>query len=91
MVRAVAIYSHFVLTFLQMPLGDLPGLIIYVLDPARACRLYNPVTFKSLDCFCRSWQVVIPAVWDTLPASLLLQGHIAEWRSVMKALQRSCY
>ena len=25
-----------------------------LLDPARACRLCNPVTFKSLDCFCRS-------------------------------------
>ena len=62
-----------------------------LLDPAWACRLHNPVTFKSLDCFCRSWHAVIPAVWDTLPASLLLQGHIAGWRSVMKALQRSCY
>ena len=34
---------------------------------------------------------MIPAVWDTLPASLLLQGHTAGWRSVMKALQRSYY
>ena len=28
MVMAVAIYSHFVLTLLQMSLGDLPGLMI---------------------------------------------------------------
>ena len=46
---------------------------------------------KSLDCFRRSWHAVIPAVWDTLPASLLLQGHTAGWCSVMKAFQRCCY
>ena len=61
-----------------------------LLDPARACRLHNPVTFKSSDRFHRSWHTVIPAVQDTLPASLLLQGHIAGWRSVMNALQCSC-
>ena len=62
-----------------------------LLDPAQACRLCTPVTFKSLDCFRRSWHAVIPVVWDTLPASLLLQGHTAGWRSVMKAHQRCCY
>ena len=62
-----------------------------LLDPARTCRLHNPVTFKSLDCLHRNWHAVIPAVWDTLPASLLLQGHIAGWCSVMKSPQRSCY
>ena len=33
-----------------------------LLDPARACRLHNSVTFKSLDCFRRSWHAVIPVV-----------------------------
>jgi len=64
-----------------------------LLDPARAYNLHNPVTFKSLDCFRRiqSWHTVIPAILDTLTASLLLLGHIAGWRSVMKALQCSFY
>ena len=56
-------------------------------DPARACRLYNPVTFRSLDSFRRSWHAVISTVWDTLPASLLLQGHATGWHSVLKGLQ----
>ena len=62
-----------------------------LLDPAWAGRLHNPDTFKSLDCFCRSWHAVIPAVWDTLPSSLLLHGHITGRRTVMKALQCCCY
>ena len=59
-----------------------------LLDPAWACRLYNPVTFRSLDSFRRSWYAVISILWD---ASLLLQGHATGWRSVLKSLQRCCY
>ena len=60
-------------------------------DPARASRLHNPVTFRSLDSFCRSWHAVISTIWDALPANLLLQGQATGWRFVLKDLQRCCY
>ena len=59
-------------------------------DPARALRLDTFITFKSLDHFRRSWHGSISSIWRTLPADLLLQGHAAGWRSVLKLLQRCC-
>ena len=60
-------------------------------DPVRASRLHNPVTFRSLDSFRRSWHAVISTIWDALPANLLLQGQATGWRFVLKDLQRCCY
>ena len=51
-------------------------------DPARALRLQNPITFRTLDCYRRSWHGIISSIWDTLPANLLLQGHATDWQSV---------
>ena len=59
-------------------------------DPARALRLQNPITFRTLDCYRRSWHGAISSIWNTLPANLLFQGHDMDWRSVLKALQRCC-
>ena len=59
-------------------------------DPAQAFRLQNTITFKSLDCYCRSWHGAIPSLWNNLPANLLLRGHLMGWCSVLKDLQR-CY
>ena len=44
-------------------------------DPARALRLQNPITFRTLDCYRRSWHGAISSIWNTLPANLLFQGH----------------
>ena len=59
-------------------------------DPTQALRLQNSVTFRSLDCYRRSWHGVISSLWNALPAELLLQGHAMGWCSVLKDLQR-CY
>ena len=58
-------------------------------DPALALRLQNSVTFRNLDCYCRSWHGVISSIWNTLP-DLLLQGHVMGWRSMLKDLQCCC-
>ena len=42
-------------------------------DSARALRLDNPVTFKSLNSFHRNWHGSISNIWNTLPAYLLLE------------------
>ena len=60
-------------------------------DPAQALRLNNPITFKSLDSFHRSWHGAISTIWDTLLANLLLQGHVTRWCSVLKCLQHCCH
>ena len=59
---------HFV-TFIPRRSSRLPHLS----DPAQALRLQNPVTFRSLDCYHRSWHGVISSLWNALPAELLLQ------------------
>ena len=59
-------------------------------DLARALRLQNPITFRTLDCYHRSWHGAISSIWNTLPANLLFQGHDMGWHSVLKALQRCC-
>ena len=79
------IYSHLLLTLLH-PLLEDP----LASDPARALRLQNLITFRTLDCYRRSWHGAISSIWNTLPANLLLQGHDMGWRSVLKALQRCC-
>ena len=48
-------------------------------DPARALRLRNPITFRTLDCYRRSWHGIISSIQNTLPANLLLQGHATGW------------
>ena len=77
---------HFITSFIRRSfcLNDLSNL-------PRAYRLHNPITFRSLDSFHRSWHAVISTVWDTLPASLLLQGHNTGLHSVSKDLQCCCY
>ena len=59
-------------------------------DPAQALRLQNPITFRNLDFYRRSWHGVILSIWNTLAADLLLQGLAISWRSVLKDLQRCC-
>ena len=59
-------------------------------DPAQALRLQNPIIFRTLDCYHRSWHSAILSIWNTLPANLLLQDHDMGWRSVLKALQCCC-
>ena len=59
-------------------------------DPARALRLDNPVTFKSLNRFRKSWHGSISNIWNTLPAHLLLEGHATGWCSIFKSLQCFC-
>ena len=44
-------------------------------DPSRALRLNNPVTFKCLNSFRRSYHGSISNIWNTLPAHLLLEGN----------------
>ena len=58
-----------------------------LLDPAQECRLHNPITFRSLDSFRRSWHPVIPTIRDTIPDNSLLQGHATGWHSIVKSLQ----
>ena len=55
-----------------------------------AFRLQNTITFKSLDCYRRSWCGAIPSLWNILPADLLLRGYLIGWCSVLKDLQRCC-
>ena len=88
MVRVVVICSHFVLL---TNIARRSSCLNDLSDPAQASRLHNPVTFRSLDSFHRSWHAVISTIWDALPANLLLQGQATGWRFVLKDLQRCCY
>ena len=75
------IYSHFV-TSIPRRSSRLHNLS----DPAQALRLQNPITFRSLDCYRKSWHGVISSIWNTLPDNLLLQGHAMGWCSMLKDL-----
>ena len=43
--------------------------------------------FRTLDCFCRSWQAVVIDLWDSVPPNILLQGYVNGWRSVLQDMQ----
>ena len=57
-------------------------------DPASHLRLQNPCNFRTLDRFRRSWQAAIVTLWDSIPASILIQGKSQGWRTVLKDIQR---
>ena len=57
-------------------------------DPASHLRLQNPCDFRTLDRFHRSWQAAIVTLWDSIPASILIQGKSQGWRTVLKDIQR---
>ena len=62
---------------------------LHSFDPAFHLRLVSPCNFRTLDHFRRSWQVTMVALWDSIPAELLLQGDCVGWRSVLKDIQRT--
>ena len=67
------INSHFSLTLTSIPRRS--SRLHNLSDPAQALRLQNPIIFRSLDCYRRSWHGVISSIWNTLSTDLLLQGH----------------
>jgi len=56
-------------------------------DPASHLRFYNPLNFRTLDRFRRSWQITVVDLWNSIPADLLLKGEKEGWRTVLKDIQ----
>ena len=45
-------------------------------DPAGHLRFINPCDFKTLDRFKCSWLATAPAIWNRLPAEILLRERL---------------
>ena len=60
---------------------------LYSWDPAEHLRFVNPCNFRTLDRFKHSWLATAAAIWNGLPADLILQGEVCGWRTILTDVQ----
>ena len=56
-------------------------------DPAGPSRFINLCDFKTLDRFKRSWLATAPAIWNRLPAKIILQRVTYGWHTILQKAQ----
>ena len=57
-------------------------------DSASHLRFHNPINYRTLDRFRRSWQITVVDLWNLIPADLLLEGEKEGWRTVLRDIQK---